>query len=148
MKTEDAEIFFNLTELFYSSDAVIHPIPPRYHMDTFNEIMRSDVYLEGYIFEVEDKPVGYAITSKMFSHEAGGITLWIDELYVLKEYRSKGMGREFFNYLRTTLDTSIVRLRMEVEKDNKRAAKLYENMGFKKLEYDQMFKDITNSTIT
>jgi len=130
-----------MTELFYASDAVMNPIPQKYHLDTFNEIMRSNVYLEGYIFEFEDKPVGYAITTKLFSHEAGGITLWIDEIYVLKGYRSKGLGIEFFNFLKATLDTSVVRLRLEVEPDNERAINLYENMEFKKLEYDQMFKD-------
>ncbi len=144
MKKEDAEVFFSMTELFYASDAVMQPIPQEYHIDTFNEIMHSNIYLDGYIFEFEDKPVGYAITTKTFSHEAGGITLWIDELYVLQEYRSKGLGKEFFKYLKTTLDTSIVRLRLEVEADNDGAIKLYENMGFEKLEYDQMFKDRTN----
>jgi ribosomal protein S18 acetylase RimI-like enzyme len=144
MKKEDAEIFFEMSELFYASDAAIHPIPQKYHIDTFNEIMRSNVYLEGYIFEIKNKPVGYAITTKTFSHEAGGITLWIDEIYVLKGYRSNGLGKEFFNFLKATLDTSVVRLRLEVETDNERAIKLYENMGFKRLEYDQMFKDRTN----
>lgn len=141
MKKDDAEIFFEMTELFYASDAVIHPIPQEYHVDTFNEIMRSSVYLDGYIFEIDDKPVGYAITTKTFSHEAGGITLWIDEIYVLKRYRSNGLGKEFFNLLKATLDKSIVRLRLEVDSDNERAIKLYENMGFEKLEYDQMFRD-------
>lgn len=89
-------------------------------------------------------------TVKLFNHEkeweieAGGITLWIDELYVLKGYRSKGLGKEFFNFLKTTLDTSIVRLRLEVDSDNERAIKLYENIGFKRLKYDQMFKDRKN----
>lgn len=144
MKNEDAEFFFNMATLFYSSDAVMHPVPQKHHIHTFNEIMRSNVYLEGYIFELKDNPVGYAITTKMFSNEAGGITLWIDEIYILKEYRSKGLGKEFFNYLKTTLDTSIVRLRLEVERENEQAIKLYQNMGFKKLEYGQMFKDRTN----
>lgn len=143
MKKEDAEIFFNMAKLFYASDVVLHPIPEKHHIDTFDEIMRSNLYLEGYIFEYKDKPVGYAITTKTFSHEAGGITLWIDEIYVLKGYRSKGLGREFFDFLKATLDTSIVRLRLEVESDNERAIKLYKTMGFKKLEYKQMFKDMT-----
>lgn len=144
MQKKDREIFFNLAELFYASDAVMHPIPQKHHIDTFNEIMRSDAYIEGYIFEVKDKPAGYAITTKTFSPEAGGIILWIDEIFVLEEYRSQGFGKEFFNVLNTTLDSSIVRLRLEVEPDNERAIKLYENMGFKKLEYDQMFKDRAN----
>lgn len=144
MKKEDKEVFLNMTEMFYASDAVLHPIPQKHHKDTFNEIMRSNVYLEGYIFEFNDKPVGYAITAKTYSQEAGGITLWIDELYVLKEYRSNGLGKEFFNYLKTTMDSSIVRLRLEVEPDNKRVIGFYQRIGFSELKYGQMFVDRRN----
>ena len=48
MKKEDAEVFFSMTELFYASDAVMQPIPQKYHIDTFNEIMHSNIYLDGY----------------------------------------------------------------------------------------------------
>ena len=144
MQKEDEEIFFDLTDLFYASDAVMHPIPQKYHVDAFKEIIRSNVYIDGYIFEVKGKPVGYAITTKTFSHEAGGITLWIDEIYVLKGYRSMGLGKEFFNFLQTSIDFSIARLRLEVESDNERAIILYKEMGFEKLEYAQMFKDKIN----
>ncbi|MFO7316846.1 MAG: GNAT family N-acetyltransferase [Bacilli bacterium] len=146
MKKEDADIFYYLAEQFYASDAVLHPIPKKHHIDAFNEIMRSNVYLEGYIFEYNDQPVGYAITSKMYSQEAGGIMLWIDEIYILEEYRSKGLGKEFFHYLKTTLDSSIVRLRLEVEKENERAIELYKSLGFGPLAYDQMILDIKDGS--
>ncbi|NLY80961.1 MAG: GNAT family N-acetyltransferase [Lysinibacillus sp.] len=144
IKNEDAEIFFDMAEQFYASDAVLHPIPKKHHIDAFNEMMRSSDYIEGYIFEYEEKPVGYAITSKMYSQEAGGFTLWIDEIFILEEFRSKGLGKEFFNYLKTNLDSSIARLRLEVEEENERAKKFYQNMGFSKLEYSQMFLDRRN----
>ncbi len=143
IRNSDKEAFYRMAELFYASDAVLHSIPKKHHIDAFNEMMRSTVYLEGYIFELENKPVGYAITSKMYSQEAGGMTVWIDELFIMKEYRSKGLGKDFFNYIKTTLDTSIVRLRLEVESDNEVAMKLYQNMGFSKLDYEQMFIEIT-----
>lgn len=143
MVKEDEEHFLNMAEAFYASDAVIKPISKKQHKDTFNEIMRSNVYLEGYIFEMEGKSVGYAIIAKSFSQEAGGIVLWIDEIYVMKEYRSKGLGKEFFNDLIRNLEHSILRLRLEVASDNASAIKLYENMGFEKLEYIQMYKDRT-----
>lgn len=144
IKNEDAAIFFDMAEQFYASDAVLHPIPKKHHIDAFNEMMRSNDYIEGYIFEYEEKPVGYAITSKMYSQEAGGFTLWIDEIFILEEFRSKGLGKEFFNYLKTNLDSSIARLRLEVEEENERAKKFYQNMGFSKLEYSQMFLDRRN----
>lgn len=139
---EDEEIFYYMAELFYSSEAVLHPIPKKHHIDTFKELMRSNTYLECFIFEYNEKIAGYALTSKMYSQEAGGITLWIDELFVLEPYRSKGIGKAFFNYLKETLDPSITRLRLEVEEDNERAKKLYKMMDFSKLEYEQMFLDI------
>lgn len=139
MKPEDKDIFFSMTEMFYNSDAVLHPVPQIHHIDTFNEIMRSDEYINGYIFEYNGKPAGYAITAKSYSHEAGGIVLWIDELFVLSEYRSNGLGREFFNLLKKTLDDSIVRLRLEVESENVLAINFYKKLGFTDLEYNQMY---------
>lgn len=142
MRKEDMEVFLSFTEMFYTSDAVLQPIPQSYHIDAFEEIMRSDIYLDGYIFEFDTKPVGYAMTAKTYSHEAGGLVLWIEELYVLEEYQSKGIGREFFRYIKSVVDTSIVRLRLEVESENTRAIKFYKKMGFNALEYDQMIKDL------
>lgn len=72
--------------------------------------------------------------------------LWIDEIYILEEYRSKGLGKEFFHYLKTTLDSSIVRLRLEVEKENERAIELYKSLGFGPLAYDQMILDIKDGS--
>ena len=141
IKKEDKDIFIRMTEEFYASPAVLHPIPEKNHRDAFAEIMRSGVYLEGYLFEFDGKPAGYAITAKSYSHEAGGITLWIDELFVLEEYRSKGIGSEFFSYLKATLDPSVARVRLEVESDNHRAIRFYRRIGFTELEYNQMYVD-------
>ncbi len=142
MMREDMDVFLEFTEMFYQSDAVLQPIPQNYHIDAFNEIMRSEVYLEGYIFEFDERPIGYAITAKKYSHEAGGLVLWIEELYVLDEYQSQGIGKEFFKFIKSILDESIVRLRLEVDSENSRAKKFYKKMGFDVLEYEQMIKDI------
>jgi len=141
MIKEDEEAFLRMTELFYASKAVTSPIPWENHVKTFNEIIRSKDYIEGYIFEYEGKPVGYVITTRTYSHEAGGIALWIDELFILEEYRSMGFGKEFFMYLKSSLDNSIIRLRLEVDSDNDRAICFYQKMGFNISEYDLMYKD-------
>lgn len=148
IKQEDKDIFMEFVKSFYNSDAVLQPIPEQYHINTFNELMRSDIYLSCYIFEYKDKPVGYALTTKSFSQEAGGIALWIDELFVLPGYRSKGLGTEFFSFLKQTIDPSVARIRLEVEPENKKALKLYNNLGLKKLPYLQMVKELNNNFIT
>lgn len=142
MNENDQDIFYKLTNLFYKSDSVLADIPNDFHIKTFKEIMRSSDYLNGYILLKDNKPAGYALTSKYYSHEAGGITLFVDELFVLKEYRSQGLAKEFFQYINDNLDDTVVRLRLEVESDNNGAIKLYDNEGFSFLNYAQMIKNI------
>ena len=87
-------------------------------------------------------PAGYALTSKYYSHEAGGLTLFVDELFVLENYRSQGLAKEFFKYINDNLEDNVTRLRLEVESDNNGAIKLYDKEGFSFLNYAQMIKNI------
>ena len=139
---EDKETFIRLASEMYASDAVLEPIPKEYHERTFEELMRSDEYAEGYLLESEGEIAGYALTAKTFSQEAGGKVVWIEELYILEEFRSKGLGREFFQYLEEHIEPSVKRLRLETEFENDRARKLYGRLGFEQLNYMQMVKPI------
>lgn len=138
----DRELFLEMSAEFYSSDAVLHDVDRSYHIRTFDELMRSDVYLEGYIFEADGSPAGYALLDRMFSHEAGGVTVWIEELYLRSEYRGRGIGRSFFDMIEKTVPAA--RYRLEVEPDNLRAQALYRRMGYEFLPYLQMIKDKDN----
>lgn len=50
IEEKDREAFLSLTRAFYASPAVLHPVPEEYHIAVFEEMMRSDVYAEGYLF--------------------------------------------------------------------------------------------------
>lgn len=127
---------------FYNSEAVDKPIPQSHFEEGFEEIMRSDTYVQGYMLVFDGKNVGYCITMKTYSIEAGGITIWIDELFVLPEYRSKGLGRELFKFIETNGDKKLRRIRLEVEEENSRAVSLYKKMGFVPAPYDGMWKNL------
>ena len=135
----DREIFMQMAREFYHSEAVLHAIPEARHARAFDEMMRSDVYMEGWIFEIEDRIAGYALLCKTYSQEAGGLAVWIDELYVRPEFRNRGLGRAFFAELPKRIPAA--RYRLEIEPDNARAEKLYRSMGFDALEYRQMVLD-------
>ena len=137
---QDYEEYMTMATEFYNSDAVLHSIPKSHIEKTFTEITTSDRYAEGYIFEYNGLSVGYALIAKTFSQEAGGIVIWIEELYVREEYRSKGMGKAFFDFIDKKTKDTAVRLRLEVEDENERAIALYEQMGFHRLNYSQMYK--------
>ena len=134
----DRETYIALSEEFYSSDAVDHPIPVAFHEKSFDELMRSDEYIEAFIFEQDGETAGYALIAKTFSPEAGGVVVWIEELYVREGFRGKGLGKAFFAYMEQNYNVS--RYRLEVEPDNVRAKKLYSALGYKKLPYEQMIK--------
>ena len=66
---------------------------------TFDVLMAGSPYAEGYIIEQDGKTAGYALLAKSFSQEAGGIVIWIEEIYILPEFQSRGLGTAFFRYL-------------------------------------------------
>jgi ribosomal protein S18 acetylase RimI-like enzyme len=139
LKKEERQLYFDLADEFYHSPAVLHPVPAENYKNTFDELMRSDVYAECFIIEYEGAAAGFGLISKTFSQESGGLVVWIEELYIRQQFRSKGLGREFFEFLEKNRPAS--RYRLEIEPDNVRARALYERLGFEQLDYMQMVKD-------
>ncbi len=139
---EDREDYIRFSTEFYNSSAVDKPVPREHFEQGFDEMMRSDVYVQGYMLVCDGNNVGYCVTMKTYSVEAGGITIWIDELFVLEEYRSKGLGRELFKYIEENGDKKLRRIRLEVELENGRAISLYKKIGFEPAPYDGMWKTI------
>lgn len=139
---EDREDYIRFSTEFYNSSAVDKPVPREHFEQGFDEMMRSDVYVQGYMLVCDGNNVGYCVTTKTYSVEAGGITIWIDELFVLEKYRSKGLGRELFKYIEENGDKKLRRIRLEVELENGRAISLYKKMGFEPAPYDGMWKTI------
>ena len=135
----DKALYLRYVDAFYHSDAVESPVPRENHEITFAELMRSDAYLKCYIFEDSGKPCGFALLSKTFSQEAGGVSVTIEEIFIDEAKRGKGLATEFFEFLKSQKD--IARLRIEVEDDNEGAKRLYERMDFDLLPYLQMVID-------
>lgn len=136
----DRAVYLQMAHEFYHSEAVLHPVPEENYGRAFDEMMRSDAYMTGLILQHEDQIAGYALLCRTYSQEAGGMAVWIDELYVRPEFRNRGVGRAFFAELENILPAA--RYRLEIEPDNARAEKLYRSMGFDVLGYRQLVKDI------
>ncbi len=135
----DWELYRHYVDVFYHTDAVNAPVPEENYRATFDEMMRSEAYVKGYIFECDGNTCGFVLLSKTFSQEAGGVSVTIEEIYIDPEYRSRGLATEFFEWLKNR--PGIMRLRIEVEDYNEGAKRLYERMGFALLPYLQMVID-------
>ncbi len=140
LKPEDRQTYLEMAHAFYHSPAVLHPVPDAYLERSFDEMMRSGDYMRGLIFEMDDRTAGYAVISKTFTQEAGGHVAWVEEIYILPEFRGRGLAHELFAKLREIEPAA--RYRLEIEPDNLRAKKLYAEMGFSRLDYEQMVLDV------
>ena len=137
----DREIYLKMAAEFYASDAVLLHVGNEHFSATFSELMRSDEYASCYIFELDGDVAGYSLIAKTYSQEAGGLVLWIEEIYVAPAFRGRGIGKEFFSFLIKNRPASVKRLRLEVERENEGAVRLYKSFGFDFLDYDQMIID-------
>ena len=88
IREEDRELYYKYADMFYNSDVVNAPVPKENYKITFDEFMRSDDYVWCYIFECEGKPCGFAMMSKTFSQEAGGVSVTVEEIFIEEEYRN------------------------------------------------------------
>ncbi len=136
---EDRELFLTFIGMFHNSPAMLHPVDKQVDINNFEELMRSDEYLECYFINLDGKDVGYVLLSKSFSSEVGGKIVWVEEIMLLDEYRSMGIGSDVLRRVEELIPYT--RLRLEVEPDNERAKKLYYSLGFEELPYMQLIID-------
>ncbi len=141
MIPSDREDFLRLTREFYASDAVLHDIPDGYHEAAFEEMMRSDVYADGFMIYDGERLAGYGMTAKTYSHEAGGLCVWFEELYFMPAFRGKGLGHKFFAFAEQYYGKDLRRVRLETEPENERAEKLYKKLGYEELGYRPFVKE-------
>lgn len=146
LRKEDKEEFISMVEDFYHSEAVLYTISKENITNTFEEFIEDSPYGKVYIIEYEKKTAGYAQISFSFSNEAGGMVIWIEELYIKEQYRGFGLGTKALDFIMEQYKPKAKRFRLELTEENKGAENLYLNKGFVRLEYAQMLYDLSSET--
>ncbi len=140
MTPEDENSVMEMVKEFYQSDAVDHKVDPSVLRETFQNAASENKMIRGLVLEEDAVMAGYAYLTFYFASEIGGINLMIEEIFLKKEYRGKGYGRAFFEWVFREYP-DVKRYRLEVTKANEGAAALYRKVGFQFLDYRQMIKD-------
>ena len=138
MTIDDKEEVINMMEVFYNSDAVLTNGSKEIFENDFSNCVNDSPFLQGFIFEVDKKIIGYAMIAKTFSTEYGLPCVFVEDLYLKEQYRKKGIGSSFFKYIEEKYPNTIFKL--EVEKDNFKAQNMYKKNGYDTLDYMEMKK--------
>jgi diamine N-acetyltransferase len=94
----------------------------------------------------ENKVVGYAVLTFGYSLEFHGRDAFVDELYLLDEYRGQGIGKRALEFLtEVCAENGVSALHLEVERSNASAQAVYRKFGFKDHDRYLMTKWINTS---
>ena len=133
LSLQDKEIFIKMMREFYTSPSVITNGSEKIFENNFINCTKNSNFVEGYIFEVEEKIIGYGILAKSYSTEFGGECIWLEDIFIESEFRGCGYGSKFIEYVKKIYPEKI--LRLEAEKENVNALNFYKHFGFKELPY-------------
>jgi ribosomal protein S18 acetylase RimI-like enzyme len=76
--------------------------------------------------------IGVAFASFIWSLEHAGLSLWLDELYVVPEQRERGVGQRMLNeVIAFARARGCAAVDLEVEADHARVESLYRRNGFR-----------------
>lgn len=94
-------------------------------------LLEGSPYGEVYLAGPARAPVGYCVITFGWSVEFGGRDGFIDEIYIRKPVRNRGIGSDILRALPALLkDTNLRALHLEVDRDDVPTRALYEKMRF------------------
>jgi GNAT superfamily N-acetyltransferase len=96
--------------------------------------------------EKDERPVGVALGCAFLGIEHGGMSGWIEELYVLPEFRQRGIGSLLIaEFIRVASGLGWRAIDLEIETGHQRAVSLYERHGFTQLDRSRLSRRLGES---
>lgn len=95
-------------------------------------LLRNEALATPYFIKRAESRIGYVILTKYHSVEKGGLTIYIDELYVEERFRRQGFGRKIMDEISETARTQGAKvLWAQTEPYNEAAQSFFLSQGFK-----------------
>ena len=127
---EDLEQCLSMIQDFYSIDQ--YPFDRNKVQRCFYQLIANEHLGRFWLLRENNNIAGYLILSFGFSFEYGGRDAFIDELYLKKEFRGLGYGKQLLEDLdQKALILGVNAIHLEVEKTNEAGNQLYLKSGFK-----------------
>lgn len=98
------------------------------------------------VAESGDRIVGSLMVTSEWSDWRNSLFWWIQSVYVIPEFRRKGVYRTMYRAIKVMADEQegVCGFRLYVEKENIRAQKTYATLGMEETHY-KMFEEMTES---
>lgn len=97
--------------------------------------------IEAWLSRIDGKAAGYAITLLTYSSFLALPTLYLEDIFVLPEYRSKGIGKELFKHCaKIAFEKGCGRMEWQVLDWNKLAIDFYNKIGANQLKEWLIFR--------
>jgi GNAT superfamily N-acetyltransferase len=136
--TEDIPDLLELIRLFYEEDH--HEFREKEIKNALHEILSESSWGKIYLINSEEEIAGYFILTYNWSLEYGGRNIFIDELFIKKKFRGRGLGKKSIDFIEQLVrEQKIKSIHLEVTKYNI-AKKLYESRGYFSHNSDLMSK--------
>lgn len=124
LEISDIEIIVSMMEDFYSIDN--YPIDIATSKTLFKTFLTDENLGKAWLIFSEDKIVGYAILTFVFSFEYKGKIAFLDELYLIESARGIGIGRKAIQFIKSEVHKLKLKIiYLEIERHNLSAQKLY-----------------------
>lgn len=141
MIKEDKEEVLNMMRVFYDSPAVFFTASDEILSKDIDDCVGDCPFVEGYIFEEENRILGYGMLAMCYATEFGGLCVWVEDLYLKEDARNKGIGSQFLQFIEAEYPEA-VRYKLEVETENEAAIATYKKNGYGISPYFVMTKEM------
>mgnify|MGYP003604599538 FL=1 len=125
----DIDIIVKMMQEFYAIDN--YPIDTTISKSLFKEFIADKNLGKAWLILSDNEIVGYVILTFIFSFEYQGKIAFLDELYLSKKARGKGIGSKAVAFIiEESKKSSLKLIYLEIENHNQNAQKLYLASGF------------------
>jgi GNAT superfamily N-acetyltransferase len=126
---EDKDIILDFVRQYHTYDGV--PFDERVTESALLPLLQQSDAGRLWLIQLDGSTIGYVAMCFGYSIEFGGRDAFVDEMFILAEFRGKGIGRKVLEAVRSRAKALGVKaLHLEVDRGNERAINLYRSLGY------------------
>jgi GNAT superfamily N-acetyltransferase len=128
---EDTSVLVAMMAAMQEDDPWSVPFEPARAREAVEELLQNPMYGRAWFVEEDGRRIGYIVMSFDYSLEFGGRNAWVDEFFIEKESRGRGIGAQVLNlFEQVAREAGAMAIHLGVSRGN-RAIDLYRRQGFR-----------------